>query len=109
MIIDNIFHDISIPINNSIRKHKLSKKQLLLFTSLFLLKGIDFARFTLHVMPGIVICFIASMFLLKVLYRDVSHFQFEEPPELVGNITVRLLKANEYHTESKGALNKNTE
>jgi hypothetical protein len=35
-------------------------------------------------MPGIVICFVAAMFLIRILYRDISTLKFQEPPELVG-------------------------
>lgn len=47
-------------------------------------QGIDFGRFTYHMIPGIFFCFIASMGLIRILYRDLSNLKFQEPPELVG-------------------------
>ncbi|XP_054164050.1 P protein-like isoform X1 [Oppia nitens] len=47
-------------------------------------QGIDFGRFTYHMLPGIVICFIASLVMIRLLYRDLTNLKFHEPPELVG-------------------------
>ncbi|XP_054164051.1 P protein-like isoform X2 [Oppia nitens] len=46
-------------------------------------QGIDFGRFTYHMLPGIVICFIASLVMIRLLYRDLTNLKFHEPPELV--------------------------
>ncbi|RWS27635.1 P-like protein [Leptotrombidium deliense] len=45
--------------------------------------GVDFASFTYHVMPGILICMLVTVFIVKFMYRDMSKLSFQEPPEIM--------------------------
>lgn len=37
-----------------------------------------------HVGPGIIVCFVVALLLVKFMYRDVSKFAFSDIPEVVG-------------------------
>ncbi|RWS07428.1 P-like protein, partial [Dinothrombium tinctorium] len=45
--------------------------------------GVGFASFTCHMMPGIIVCLIATVFLLRFMYRDLNKLSFQEPPEIM--------------------------
>lgn len=41
-------------------------------------QGVDFGRFTFHMMPGIVISFIATLVYIRIYYRNLSNLEFED-------------------------------
>lgn len=47
-------------------------------------QGIDFTVFTLHLLPGVLVCIGATIIAIRFLYRDITKLSFQEPPELVG-------------------------
>ena len=42
------------------------------------IQGIDFTSFTLHVAPGILVCLLATVFVIKFMYRDISKLSFKD-------------------------------
>ncbi|XP_076319068.1 P protein-like [Tachypleus tridentatus] len=45
--------------------------------------GVDFASFTVHVTPGIIVCMVATYIMLRIMYRDTATLRFKDPPEVV--------------------------
>lgn len=41
-------------------------------------QGIDFGRFTLHMMPNIVLSFLATIVYIRFWYRDLPNHEFKD-------------------------------
>ncbi|KPM03271.1 P protein-like protein [Sarcoptes scabiei] len=41
-------------------------------------QGINFGRFTLHMFPGIIISFLATLCYIRIYYRDIAKFEFQD-------------------------------
>nr|XP_046919178.1 P protein-like [Dermatophagoides farinae] len=41
-------------------------------------QGINFGRFTMHMMPGIILSFIATLIYIRIYYRNLSNLEFQD-------------------------------